>query len=153
MYTREEASHIKQEFWTSFGKYMSPIPSAEGLKINWVNYHTRIKDVHFRMHADQKSACICILIQHNDPEIQELYYEQFLELKDLLHATLGEVWQWQLHATASDGKIVTKICKAIAGVSVLNRGDWPELISFFKQRMIALDAFWENARYSFDALK
>ena len=55
--------------------------------------------------------------------------------------------------TASDGKIVTKICKAIAGVSVLNRGDWPELISFFKQRMIALDAFWENARYSFDALK
>jgi hypothetical protein len=152
VFTRAEASHIKQEFWTAFGKYMSPIPSAEGLKINWVNYHTRIKDVHFRMDAGQKSASICILIQHNDPEIQELYYDQFLELKDLLHATVEEEWQWQLHANA-DGKNVTKICKEISGVSVFNREHWPELISFFKQRIIALDSFWENARCSFDALK
>jgi len=152
MYTREEAAHIKQEFWTTFGRYMSPIPSSEGVKINWVNYHTRIKDVHFRMNADQKSASICILIQHHDPGIQELYYDQFLELKDLLHATLEEEWHWQLHIT-SDGKIITRICKEISGVSVFNREHWPELISFFKQRIIALDAFWENARYSFDALK
>ena len=86
MYTRAEASSIKQEFWTAFGKNMSPIPSAEEMKINWVNYHTRVKNIHFRMDADNTSATISILIQHPDLEIQELYFQQFVELKELLHA-------------------------------------------------------------------
>jgi hypothetical protein len=153
MFTREEASLIKQEFWTTFGKYMRPIPCAEGMKINWVNYHTRIKDVHFRMDTGGKSAVIAILIQHGDPGIQELYYEQFLELKDLLHSTLQEEWQWQLHVPGDGGKVVTRIYKEISGVSVFSKDHWPELISFFKQRIIALDSFWENARNSFEGLK
>src|SRR5688572_12143662 len=109
MFTREEASVIRQEFWTAFGKYMRPIASAEGMKVNWVNYHTGIKDIHFRMAADQHSAIIYISIQHRDPELQELYFEQFQELKELLHATLQEEWQWQLRAPADDGKIITRI--------------------------------------------
>lgn len=152
MFTREETSLIKQAFWTTFGKYMSPIPSAEGIKINWVNYHTRIKDLHFRMDAGAKLATIAIIVQHADPAIQELYYEQFLELKDLLHATLEEEWEWNLHVPGEGGKIITRIYKEISGVSVFNKNHWPELISFFKQRIIALDSFWENARYNFEAL-
>ncbi len=153
MYTRAEASSIKQEFWTAFGKYMSPIPSAEGMKINWVNYHTRVKNIHFRMDADNTSATISILIQHPDLEIQELYFQQFVELKELLHASLQEEWQWQLQIPIESGKIMTKIFKKISGVSVYNKDEWPDLISFFKQRIIALDSFWENARYSFETLK
>lgn len=60
MYTRQEASKLKEEFWTAFGKYMSPIPSAEGLPINWVNYKTGVKDVSFFMEADNKQASIGI---------------------------------------------------------------------------------------------
>jgi hypothetical protein len=52
-----------------------------------------------------------------------------------------------------DGKTVSRIYKELPGVSVFNKSDWPELISFFKPRLIALDAFWENARYSFDDLR
>ena len=62
MFSRHEASRIKHEFWTTFGKYMRPILSAEGLKINWVNYHTRLKDVYFRMDAGKKSAMIAITL-------------------------------------------------------------------------------------------
>ena len=150
MFTREEASIIRQEFWTAFGKYMRPVPSAEGMKINWVNYHTGVKDIHFRMAAERHSATIYISIQHPDPEVQELYFEQFLELKELLHATLQEEWQWQLRVPADDGKIITRIYKEMPGVSVFNRDQWPELISFFKQRIIRLDSFWELAKYSFE---
>lgn len=131
---------------------MSPIPSAEGMKINWVNYHTRLKDVHFRMEAGQKSAAISISIEHSDPGIQELYYEQFLEFQSLLHNTLQEAWDWQLHATV-DGKVISRIHKQLPGVSVFNKEHWPELISFFKSRIIALDSFWENAKYSFEGLR
>src|SRR5690242_18739767 len=80
MFTREEASRIKEEFWTSFGKYMRPVLSAEGLEINWVNYHTGIKDVHFRMDAGRNSGVIFISLEHRDAGIRELFFEQFQEL-------------------------------------------------------------------------
>ena len=153
MFTRAEASRIRAEFWTTFGRYMSPVLSAEGMKINWVNYHTRLKDVHFRMDAGSKSALIGISIEHRDPGLQPLYFEQFEELKTMLHATLEEPWTWQLQQPADDGRIVSRIYKDLPGVSALNREHWPELISFFKPRIIALDAFWENARYSFESLR
>jgi hypothetical protein len=151
MFTREESSRIHHEFWTTFGRYMSPVPSAEGLKINWINYHTRIKDLYFRMHADSKSAMISISMEHRNPEIQKLYFNRFKEFKTLLHESLGEPWKWKLHATVDD-KVVSRIYKQIDNVSVLNKNDWPELISFFKPRMIALDAFWADAKYSFEQI-
>lgn len=108
MFSREEASRIRHEFWTTFGRYMSPVRSAEGLKINWVNYHTRIKDLYFRMDAGAKSAMISISIEHRDDEIQQLFFEKFEEFKTLLHETLQEEWQWQLHASV-DGKTTSRI--------------------------------------------
>src|SRR5688500_4628212 len=111
MFSREEASRIKHEFWTTFGKYMSPIPSAEGMKISWVNYHTGLKDIYFRMDANKKSAAIFISMEHTDSDLQELYFEQFLEMKDVLHATLQEKWDWQLHTRVADGKIISRIYK------------------------------------------
>jgi len=153
MFTRAEASRIREEFWTTFGRYMNPVLSAEGMKINWVNYHTRLKDVYFRMDAGAKSAMIGISIEHRDPGIQALYFEQFEELRTMLHTTVEETWQWQLHMTAEDGKLASRIYKELPGVSVFNKDHWPDLISFFKPRIIALDAFWENAKYSFEELR
>ena len=144
MYTREESSLTKQEFWTVFGKYMNPIPSAEGLKINWVNYRTGIKDLYFRMDTHSDFASISISIEHKDPGIRELFYEQFLELKPMLVDALNEEWDWQ-----PTSKIVSNLPKT----SVFAKDQWPDLISFFKPRIIALDSFWENAKWSFEALK
>jgi hypothetical protein len=152
MYTRGEASHIRHEFWTTFGKYMSPVPPAEGLKINWINYHTRIRDVYFKMDAGPKSASIAITLEHLDIGIQELYFQQFLELKAFLHNTLEEEWTWQQHVTLSNGRVISRISKELLDVSIFNKDQWPDLISFFKPRIIALDSFWENARYTFEDL-
>ncbi len=153
MFSREEASRLKEEFWTAFGKYMSPVPSAEGVKINWVNYHTRLKDVYFRMNTDKRSAMIAISIEHRDLLMQELFYEQFLPFKNILHEIMGEMWIWQLHHETDDGKVISRIYKQIVGVSVFNKEQWPDLISFFKPRIIALDLFWEDAKYAFEELK
>ncbi|MEJ0029545.1 MAG: DUF4268 domain-containing protein [Bacteroidota bacterium] len=81
MYSREESSLIKQEFWTIFGKYMTPIRSSEGLRVNWINYKTGIKDVYFRMETLGESAAISISIEHNDPGIRDLFFEQFPGIK------------------------------------------------------------------------
>jgi hypothetical protein len=153
LYSKDEASQLRQAFWTTFGQYISPQLSAEGLKVNWVNYKTGIKHLYFRMEADKRSACIAIEMAHPDSGIQELFFEQFKELKILLHSSLNEDWNWQLHATSDNGKPTSRIFKQIDGVSIFNKSDWPALISFFKLRIIALDEFWSDAKYAFDALR
>jgi len=152
MFSREETSRIRQEFWTTFGKYMNPVPSAEGLRINWINYHTRVKDVYFRMDAGSTSASISISMEHRDVEMQQLFFEQFESLKSMLESFMEEEWEWQLHVEVH-GRVVSRIVRTIKDVSVFNKEDWPTLITFFKSRMMALDSFWENARYAFDEFK
>jgi len=153
LYSKDEASQLKQAFWTTFGQYISPQLSAEGLKVNWINYKTGIKYLSFKMEADKRSASIAIEMAHPDVGIQELFFEQFEELKILLHSALNEDWDWQLHAHSDSGKPVSRIFKQIDGASIFNKNDWPVLISFFKPRIIALDEFWSDAKYAFDALK
>lgn len=152
MFKRQEASQLREEFWTTFGRYMSPVPSAEGIKVNWLNYRTTVKEVYFRMEANQKSARIAITLEHHDPDIRKLYFHQFYELKTLLQAALEETWEWQPDTPMTDDKIISSIYKELPGVSIFNKEQWPVLISFFKPRIIALDRFWEDAKYSFTAL-
>jgi hypothetical protein len=153
MYSKDESSNIKQTFWTTFGQYIAPQLSADGLRVNWVNYKTGIKHLYFKMETVNRSVSIGIVITHPDKGIQELFFEQFIELKNLLKNTLDEDWTWALYDTDEYGKTVSRIYKQLDDVSVYNRADWPQLISFFKPRIIALDEFWSTAQYSFEALK
>lgn len=153
MYNKEETSRIRHEFWATFGQYISPQLSSEGIRVNWINYKTSLKRVHFKMDADKKTATISIELSHPDAGIQELFFEQFAEFKNILHSHLGEEWDWQLHHRDAQGKTTSRIYKQVAGVSVFNKNDWPALISFFKPRIIALDEFWNDVKDGFEALR
>ncbi|SDS77819.1 protein of unknown function [Mucilaginibacter mallensis] len=153
MYSKDEASQIQQAFWTAFGQYISPQLSADGLKVNWVNYKTGIKHLYFKMEADKRFATIGIVITHSDIGIQELFFEQFKELKAMFGSYLNEDWIWALHDKDEYGKIISRIYLQLDNVNIYNRNDWPQLISFFKPRIIALDEFWSMAQYSFESLK
>jgi hypothetical protein len=153
MYSKDEASRLKQTFWTAFGLYIAPQMSAEGLKINWINYRTGIKYLNFKMYADNRSAYIAIEMSHADLDIQELIYEQFKAYRNILHSGLNEEWEWQLHTPDENGKTVSRIYTVLDQVSIFRESDWPALISFFKPRIIALDEFWSDAQYGFDLFK
>lgn len=153
MYSKQEASQLRQEFWRVFGQYMNPVLSAEGEKINWINYKTGEKNIAFKMHADNKKAIIAIEITHKDPQIQQIIFNQFEQFKILLENTVQEKWTWQLHTHNEDGNIISKIFKENIGVSIFKKEDWPQLISFFKPRIIALDEFWCNIKYAFELLR
>lgn len=153
MYTKAEASQLRQAFWTTFGQYMAPIPSAEGETTNWINYKTGLKNVYFRMQADNRQASIGIELLHPDAGIRELFFEQFLELRTLLHETLGEEWIWEAEAIDAQGIPVSRIYTELRPANIFSRDGWPALISFFKPRLLALDAFWADAQWSFEALK
>lgn len=105
------------------------------------------------MDADKRAATISIELLHPDTGIQELFFEQFKEYKQILHNTLGGDWEWELHHRDEIGKVASRIYKQLKGVSIFNKNDWPALISFFKPRIIALDEFWVNVKDGFDRLR
>lgn len=150
MYTKQEASGIRRKFWTTFGIYMNPVPSAWQEKVNWLNYKTGIKDVFFRLHADNKMARICIEITHNDPMIRKIYFDHFLAMRNMLHNALQEEWVWKEETEDELGKQLTVIYIEISGVNVMEEKSWPSIIAFFKPRFIALDAFWGEVKDTMD---
>lgn len=153
MYSREEIKQLKQVFWTKFGQFMALHLSADGEKANWINYKTGIKHLFFKMDADKKVAKIAIQWSQSDAGIRALMAEQFLQYKALLHDLLGEEWIWDMDGRDEYGKPICQIYASLEGYSVFKEEDWPELISFFKPRMIALDEFWSSAKYAFDVFK
>ncbi|MEJ2879819.1 DUF4268 domain-containing protein [Pedobacter sp. GR22-6] len=153
MYSKDQASQLKQAFWTTFGQYIAPQLSAEGLRVNWINYKTGLKNLFFKMQADGKSAYIAIELTHADPGMQELLYEQFREFRRLLENQLEEEWDWQLHTQDEYGKTITRIGITLQHVSIFKQEDWPALISFFKPRIIALDEFWTDVKDAFEVFK
>jgi len=153
MYSQAEVTQLRQAFWTTLGQYMAPVLSAEGLPANWINYKTGLKNVYFRMHADTRRATIGIELTQPDAGIRALFFEQFEELKTLLHETLGETWTWEPTTLDANGQPLSRIYAMLAPANLFSRDDWPALISFFKPRLIALDAFWSDAQYVFEALK
>lgn len=95
MYTKNEASIIKEQFWKTFGQYMSHVPNAEGiLKINWINYKTGIKSIQIKMHADKKEAYIALSIFHKNEVVQELIWEKLLSLRPMIQSIINDDWHW-----------------------------------------------------------
>lgn len=153
MYSKAEASQIKQEFWTAFGRYMAVHLSSEGLKVNWINYKTGFKFLQFKMMADTRKASIAIEINHSDPDLRELLYESLLELKILFQSYLNEEWEWEQYASDPYGRPVSRAYTGISPVNVLRQEDWPQIISFLKPRIMALDAFWNDVKDRFEEFK
>jgi Domain of unknown function (DUF4268) len=150
MYTKQEASAIKRKFWTTLGLYMKPVPSAWHEKVNWLNYKTGIKDVYFRMHADNKVARISIELTHGDSMIRQIFFDHFTAMKGMLHAELEEEWDWIPEAIDEWGKPVSLIQTELPGINVMNEKTWPDIIAFFKPRLIALDSFWGDVKDSME---
>ncbi|NJM94763.1 MAG: DUF4268 domain-containing protein [Cytophagales bacterium] len=153
MYKREAASELRQAFWTAFGQQMAQILSAEGLPVNWINYRTRVKHVLFRTQAEGNQAWVSIDIVHPDPGLRDLLFDQFEEFKILLHSTLGEEWIWDRSFADELGHFRAKIYTRRQGISVLDQQHWPVLMDFFRPRLVALDAFWADAYYTFQDLQ
>lgn len=150
MFSKKEAAELRKEFWTVFGKYMSPVLSSEGEKINWINYKTGIKGLQFKMEAAENKASLSIVITQHDQLEQKILFDKLETLKPVLYDCLHDEWTWLLHTNDQQGKIVSRIFKEITGVNILRKEDWPVLISFFKPGMIALDEFWNSVKYSFE---
>jgi hypothetical protein len=149
MYSKEQVSKLKAQFWTNFGLYMKPVPGASGLPVNWINYKTGIRHLHFKMDAGNTIAVIAIEISHPQEEERLHCYNQFVSLKNLLTSTTTFNWQWN-ETCETDHKTISSISQQLDDVNILDQADWPAIISFLKPRIIALDEFWDMVKDGFE---
>lgn len=153
MYTKQEISKQRQAFWTTFGRYMKPVLSADGEEISWLNYKTGNKHVGFSMDVDSRRAIISVVMDDPDPDTRQLYFDRFQQMKSIFEETVGEEdWIWQSEATDEHGRGISTIYKQLTGVNIFQNDQWPAVISFLKPRIMALDSFWSMVRYQFPNL-
>jgi len=150
MFSRQETAALTKEFWTSFGQYMLPVPSARQEKTSWINYKTGVKDIHFKMEIDAAGAHIGIAITATDPRRRGELFQQLAHWRPVLESKTGEAWNWQAETQNAQQQAISRIGTTLANVHIYNKTDWPAIISFFKPRIIALDAFWVEVRPGFE---
>lgn len=150
MYSKNEASLIKREFWTAFGAYMKPIPNAGGQFINWINYKTGIKHLYFRTDVTKREASVSVELSHPVREERNSLFSKLGAVKSRFAAILPGEWFWQPEIFDEDGYPIARIIVIKENVNIFNKRDWPEIISFLKEQLIGLDAFWTLVREHFE---
>ncbi|MDB5277174.1 MAG: hypothetical protein JWR61_2129 [Ferruginibacter sp.] len=147
MNSKQQPGLVRQQFWTVFGQYMRPVLSASGEKINWINYKTGVKFIRINLNCSNGEASIGLELS-NPEEIRHLQFDKLLQFKKPFQQLCGADWQWQKDILSDGEKCSSTISASISNVHILNQSDWSQLISFFKNGMIALDQFWNEYQFA-----
>jgi hypothetical protein len=136
MFSKEEATKLRKEFWTSFGK---------SFPRKWLLYNTKIKDFSFKFVADKKVAMVCLDIESTYKTKNELLFEQLLELKSILiedylpDAIFDELYMLE------NGKIIHRVYVKYKGeFNIYNKNTWQPVYIFFKEAMHQFEEFYET---------
>ena len=153
MFSKKENKEIRVLFYTSFGRYMSNQRSSNGEKIKWLNYPTKIKDIHFKLHCDKKYASIFIDIRHKDEDIRKLFFDQFKELKKPFIQYVGASWNWEKEYKNEIGFNYSRIIRKINDISIYDQNSWSKIFEFYKSNLLRLEKFWMNFNEVFKQLE
>lgn len=150
MYKKQELAAIKKKFWTSFGQYMRPVPSAWNEEVNWVNYHTGVKGIYFRLDAERIHASVSIEIVAKDHLLRYRFFDEIIAQQSLLESYLGPGWQYLRDIADDHGTAISRIENRYDNLNILQEDDWPAIISFLKRNIVALDAWWAKVKWQFE---
>ena len=70
MFSKEESTSLRKEFWTCFGK---------SFPRKWILYNTKIKGLSFKFVANRKNAMICLDIEHADEMVNKILFDKIFE--------------------------------------------------------------------------
>ena len=134
MYSRSEAKALKQEFWTTFGKWSLRKRKSRG-KSKWLLNKTGVKGFRFKFEAERKTICVCLEIIDEDDIIREIRYEKLLSLQSIFDEAMNHELIWEKHFFMTPEKSVVRVYVTHTGLTLNNREHWPEIFWFFYDRM------------------
>ena len=133
MFSKEEALQIKKDFWIAF--------AAEYPK-KWILYNTKIKDVTFKFHIDNKKAQVLLDIEPKEENKRIVYYEKVESLKNILLEEYLPDAIFERNFYLPSGKIVSRIWVEKEGIRINNKKTWPVVFEFFSEKMDAFERFF-----------
>lgn len=133
MFSKAEAQQMKKEFWTSF---------AEAYPRKWLLYNTKIKDVTFKFHVDNKKAMVMLDIEPKEEEKRKIYFEKIESLKTILLDEFLPEAIFEKEYYLENGKAISRIWVQLDGISLYNRASWAMTFRFFAMKMEAFEMFF-----------
>ncbi len=133
MYSKEQALHIKKEFWIQF---------AEAYPRKWLLYNTKIKDVSFKFFVDNKKAQVLLEIEPKEENKRIIYYEKIESLKTIIVEDFLTDAVFERNYHLENGKIVSRIWVEKNQISINNKDSWPKIFIFFNDKMDAFERFF-----------
>ncbi|MEO1032136.1 MAG: DUF4268 domain-containing protein [Bacteroidota bacterium] len=135
MFSKEESSLLRQEFWTSFGK---------SFPRKWLLYNTKIKGLSFKFYFDTKSALIALDLE-DDLENRINCWEKLVALKSILHNDYLPNAIYEEEHYLDNGKEISRIYVPLEEkVSIHNKKTWQPVMEFFNIHMILFETFFEE---------
>jgi len=135
MFSKEESKHLRQEFWTAFGK---------SFPRKWLLYDTKLKGLNFKFHFDTNSALIALDLE-DDLEKRIAYWEKLQSLKAiLLNDYLPNAIFEEEYFLENDKEISRIYVSLDTKVSIHNKNTWREVMVFFNEHMALFETFFEE---------
>lgn len=144
MLSKQEQKDKNKEFWSGFKEYMRKTPSANGKRMNWLNYPTDLKDVYLRLYASNKGCALNFDIQCKDLAIREIVWEQLTELKVVLEKEMQFETVWNERYFMDDGLEIGRISWTNEKLNYFNTTDIPLIYAFLKARITEFDRFYQE---------
>ncbi len=148
MFSKEETAAGISAFWTAFGRYMQPVPGADGAPRKWLNYETGVPGLYLRVFLQKRIAYAGIEIADTDSESGARLVDTLVETLPLLRRATGSEWDWI--SVASRPRQSLFWGTALQGKNPVLQSHWPEIIAFFKEALVAMDHYWTNAGPAFE---
>lgn len=136
MFSKEESTSLRKEFWTCFGK---------SFPRKWILYNTKIKGLSFKFVANRKKAMVVLDIEHPDKFTCEILFEQLLSLKNILVNDYVSNVIFDNEYELESGKKIHRIYLLHQiKFSIYNKQTWKECYLFFKESMSEFESFFEE---------
>lgn len=142
MFSREEAKHLREEFWINFGKEYPR---------KWVLYDTKIKDIQLKFSFTNEAAGVSLDITSPDEVIREYYFEKLLSLQNILLTEYLPDAEYEAHYDLPEGKTISRLFVEIKRVIIYRKTDWPLVQEFLYDRMDLLESFFLEYRDVIDS--
>ena len=133
MFSKDEAKHLRQEFWTEFGKTYPR---------KWLLYRTKIKELNLKFTFNNKLAQVSVDIDTDDSLIRDYYYEKIWSLEKILKTEYLPKIILNPNYEVNRGKFIARAYVQLDNVSVYNKQTWPETFEFLYSQMEQLELFF-----------
>ena len=134
MFSKEESTSLRKEFWTCFGK---------SFPRKWVLYNTKIKGLSFKFVANRKNAMICLDIENPDKMANKILFEKILSLQTILKEDyLSEVIFDDSYRLENEKIIHRVYINHKDKFSIYNKNTWSSCYNFYVEVMPKFELFF-----------